>query len=222
MIATLVLLAVVAYIVARAVARHRRRTALVARAAAREWTHLDQDDSLVGTHAGWPFDQGRNRRARDVVRGRYEGREFVAFDHSYETDRHDGDRTADRHEHAVVVLLHPRALPAVLAASVSTRRQRLPGFVGRDLEVGDPAFDPAFQISADDPAAARAVLGPAVRAAMLRRTDLTWRFEPHAVLTIRPGRHEAEEIEAVLDVMRSVSAALEVPVETSPREEEQA
>lgn len=187
----------------------KRRAALVATATEREWTYTDADPSLVGVFPGPPFDQGRNPRVTNVVRGRYDGRDLLAFDHTYETTTHtsEGQTTSD-HEHSIVGLSIGEVFPSMTISPEGALRRLFNSFFGSDVEIGDPAFDDAFRVSAADPVYARDVLVPEVRAALLRHPDLTWRIERDMVLTIRVGHHDAAEIEPVLQALQAVIAAI--------------
>lgn len=191
------------------VADQRRKRAIVAHATAREWTHVEEDPSLVGRFPGPPFDQGEDRRVTTVVRGRYDGREMLAFDHTYETVSGFGaDRERHTHEHSVVALALGAVFPSLTVAPEGVLSRLFGGFLGDDLEIGDPTFDGAFRVRATDPGYAADVLGPEVRAALLRHPDLTWRIEGDQLLTIRSGHHLATEIEPTLLALQDVVHAV--------------
>ncbi|WP_244928347.1 hypothetical protein [Nocardioides sp. W7] len=191
------------------VAEQRRRAAIVAHATDREWTYLDEDPSLVHRYPGPPFDQGHDPEVTNVVRGRYDGRELLAFDHTYETSTGSGsDRTTSRHEHSVVAVPLGATFPSLSVAPEGFLSRIFSGFFGADLVTGDPVFDDAFRVGAGDPSYAATVLTPEVRAALLRRPDLTWRIEGESLLAIRTGHHGAEEIEPTLQALQAVILAI--------------
>lgn len=209
MISALVIIGIVGFVVTGVVSRRRRRQAIAATAAAREWTYQEVDRSLVDLYPGPPFDQGARRRVTNVVRGRYDGRDLLAFDHSYTTFDHSGSNTtSEQHEHSVVALSLGATFPPLSVSSEGSLSRLFTGFFGTDLELGDTAFDDAFRVSTDDPSYAREVLVPEVRTALLRHPELTWRFEQDALLTIRAGHHGADQIEPVVQALSEAVAAI--------------
>ena len=195
--------------VGRHVANQRRRAAIAARASAREWAHLAEDPSLVGHFPGPPFDQGHDREVTSVVRGRYDGRDLLAFDHTYETvSGTASDQTSTTHRHSVVALSLGTDFPSLSVAPAGLLSRMFTSFHAADLEVGDPDFDEAFRVSAAHEEFARDVLVPEVRAALVGRPGLSWRIEGDQVLAIREGHHLADEIEPTAQAIQSIIAAI--------------
>jgi hypothetical protein len=204
-----VFVVVLAFAIGGYVLDQRRRSAIAAHAAEREWTHLEEDSSLVGHFPGPPFDQGDDRRVTTVVRGRYDGRDLLAFDHTYETTSGFGsDRRTTWHKHSIVSLSLGAEFPSLSVAPEGLLSRMFNGFFGSDLTVGDAVFDDAFRISATDPAYAADVLQPEVRAVLLQHRDLTWRIEGDTLLAVRDGHHVAEEIEPTLLAVQAVIQAI--------------
>jgi hypothetical protein len=188
----------------------KRRAAMVETAARREWAYTDEDPSLVGILPGKPFHQGDNRRVTQVVRGRYDDRDLLAFEHSYETtsnSTNNGTVTTTT-EHSVVALSIGTALPALTIAPDGALSRLHDKLTGAELEIGEEVFDRAFQIEVADPAYARDLLVPEVRTALLRFPDRTWRIEGDWIWVIRSGHADADEIEPVLHAQQSVLATI--------------
>lgn len=105
-------------------------------------------------------------RADAMVAGAFRDRQVCCLDYSYETTSTDSEgrmTTSTTQCHLVAVNL-PSALPP-LTLSGESRLVRL--FAGRDLEVGNPAFDEQFRINCLDARYASAVLHPQMMELML-------------------------------------------------------
>lgn len=153
----------VAVLVGGFLLERKRRERMMQFALARGWTYVGEDPSLVDRWPGDPFGQGDHRRARNVLSGRESGREFTAFDYSYQTHATDskGRRTTTTHRYGVCAV----PLPAPLGP-VEVRPEdlfsRATGAIGlrSDIDLESEDFNRRFQVSAGDPKLASDLLPP--------------------------------------------------------------
>jgi hypothetical protein len=182
-----------------------RRAALAGYATHREWEYRERDDSLVHRFSGAPFDRGYGRHATNVFLGRHDGRHFVAFDYSYTTSSGSGDnRSTKQHHYSVVALSLGLITPGLSVGPTGTFGKLVNAVTGRDVQIGNPAFDQVFTVTSPSPEFAVDVLGPEVLQVVMHHPDLAWRLEGESMLVIRPGEHAPQEIEAKLHFMDAV------------------
>jgi len=189
------LLAALAGAVAVAVAAYgwyrnqKRIDALAQFCLAKGWQWSSEDTGLTMRWTGPPFDEGFDRRARDVVAGRVGDRPFVAFDYSYvtETSNGKGGRSRETHHYAICAASMPAFLPPlqVTPESALTRMGRLVGLDDIDLESED--FNRRFRVSARDPKFASDVLPPRTMEMLLSRPSLHFRIAGSDVLCWETG-----------------------------------
>jgi hypothetical protein len=178
-----------------------RRAGLAAFAHAREWEYRATDPSLADRFRGAPFGRGRSHTAENVLIGRYDGRPFTAFDYQFTTGSGDD---ATRHAYAVVALHLGVPAPDLAVGPTTTLRRWVDALTGRDIEIGDPAFDAAFTIHSPAPDFAADLLLSDVREVMRQNPSLAWRITGDSLLMIRPGAHAPAEIDARLAVMSAL------------------
>ena len=183
-----------------------RRAALAGYATRREWEYRQSDPSLVSRFGGPPFGNGYSRSATNVFLGRHDGRPFVAFDYDYVTSsgsgRITGSRTGNRrtqhHHYSVVALSLGLPTPGLAVGPTSTFGSLINAVTGRDVQVGNPAFDQFFTVTSPSPEFALDVLHPDVVGVVMHHPELAWRLEGDSMLVIRAGQHSPQEIEAKL------------------------
>jgi len=195
--AALVALVVVA-IVNSAKRAAERRQGLAGLAHAREWEYRPSDPALVDRFTGAPFGRGRARQATNVLIGRFDGRPFTAFDYHYTTGT---GEDSSRHSHSVLALNLGVPAPDLAVGPTSTVRRWVDSLTGRDIEIGDPAFDAAYTIHSPAPEFTADVLLSDVREVMRHHPALSWRITGDSLLVIRSGEHTPAEIDAKLHVM---------------------
>lgn len=182
-----------------------RRAGLAAYAQAREWEYRPQDPALVDRFAGAPFGRGHSRQAVDVILGRYDGRAFTAFDHRYVTGS--GDERSSHHASVIALNLglgRGVTAPDLAVGPTGTLRRWVDSLTGRDIAIGDPAFDDFFTVHSPSPEFARDVLLSDVRDVMRHHPNLAWRITGDSLLVIRPGGHAPGDIDAALPVMTAL------------------
>lgn len=191
-----VLIAVV--IVAAARGARKRQETLAAFAQAREWDYRPDDPALVGRFRGAPFERGIRRRATNVLIGRYESRPFTAFDYQYVTG---GGEDSTTHHHAVIALNLGVMAPDLAVGPTTTLRRWVDALTGRDIEIGDPAFDAAFTVHSPSPEFARDLLLSDVRDVLRHHPGLSWRITGDSLLVIRSGGFSPADVDGLLGAM---------------------
>lgn len=197
------LLTLVVVLSARAAARRRaqRQATLGGWAARREWDYRPSDPSLVDRFDGAPFGRGSGRSATHVVLGRHDGRPFVAFDYRFTTS---GGETSTQHLVSVLAMNLGATAPALSVAPTTTFGKLVNAITGRDIPLGDPAFDEAFTVTSPAPDFARDFLAPAVREVLWHHRDLVWRITGDSMIVLRTGEHSPAELEAKLHFLDAV------------------
>lgn len=182
-----------------------RKAGMSGYAAHREWEYRPEDPGLVTRFDGPPFDRGYSRTAANVLRGKHDGRPFVAFDYAFTTSSSSGrNRSTQRHEYSVVALSLGLTTPGLAVGPTGTFGRLINAVTGRDVEIGDPAFDQTFTVTSPSPEFARDILTPDVVVVAMHHPVLAWRLEGDSMLVIRSGQHTAQEIEAKLHFMDAV------------------
>jgi hypothetical protein len=216
-VATLIALALFAVLTVTALLVMRRRAAkalrqfeerqasLASAAAQREWTFVPSDPALVTRFPGAPFGQGDGRSATNVLLGRHDRRHFVAYDYDYTTPSNNKSITSTTH-HPYSVLAVDLGLrtPGLAVGPTDVFGKLINAVTGRDVPIGDPAFDRAFTVTSPSRLFALDVLNPDVVEVLMHHRDLAWRLEGESMLIIRSGQHSIEEIEAKLHFMDAV------------------
>ena len=175
-----------------------RRQGLAGMAYQREWEYRPDDPALVDRFDGAPFGRGRARRATNVLIGRHDGRPFTAFDYHHTTGSGD---SASHHVHSVLALnLGVQAPPLAVGPTTMVGRW-MDSLTGRDIEIGDPAFDAFFTVHSPAPEFAVDVLLSDVRVVMQQHPNIAWRIAGDSLLVIRAGEHSPAEIDAKLHMM---------------------
>jgi hypothetical protein len=175
-----------------------RRAGLAAYAEAREWEYRPQDAALVGRFRGAPFGRGHSQQAVNVLLGRYDGRAFTAFDYHYATGSGEDRRS---HTCSVIALNLGVHAPDLAVGPTSTLRRWVDSLTGRDVAIGDRAFDEFFTVHSPSPDFARDVLLSDVREVMRRHPTFAWRITGDSLLVIRSGGHGPSDVDATLTIM---------------------
>ncbi|WP_408895421.1 hypothetical protein ACJ5H2_10995 [Nocardioides sp. R1-1] len=194
--------AVLALLVAAVVASSRRaaerRQSLAALAHAREWEYRPSDPALVDRFRGAPFGSGRSRRAVNVLLGHHDGRPFTAFDYHHTTGSGD---SSSSHVHSVLALNLGVHAPDLAVGPTTMLRRWVDSLTGRDIVIGDPAFDAAFTVHSPAPEFAVDLLLSDVREVLRHHPGVAWRITGDSLLVIRSGQHSPAEIDAKLHLM---------------------
>jgi Protein of unknown function (DUF3137) len=196
---------VVALLVGAFLLDRKRRERIMTFCLARGWQYVAEDPSLADRWQGEPFGLGDRRRARNVMRGNESGRDFVAFDYSYETHSTDskGNRTTSTHPFAVTAVTIPAYLPR-LEVSPAGAFGRLTDAVGltNDIELESEDFNRAFKVHAEDRKFATDVLSPRTMQYLLTAPRAAWRIQGSTMLRWTSGRTDPANVivdAAVLD-----------------------
>jgi hypothetical protein len=193
------------------VANVRRKRALTAMAAVRQWELAKNDRQLPGTFGGQPFAAGHGRIARIVLRGRHNGRAILVIDYEYKTPGSDGD---DTHRHwAACVDDLPAPLPA-LEVVPRTRLRRLTAGSGSgvlrgapEFLTGDPGFDQRYVVTTASHQLAADVLDAKVLRLIASWPDFAWRIEGNRLLTWGKGTVKPEWVQTSLNMLVALAEA---------------
>ena len=202
----LIALVVVAVAAGAAYYNYKRGQALMAFAASKGWSYVDEAAELVGRWEGEPFGRGDHRRTDNAIRGSYQGIDLAAFEYSYETHTTDskGNRSTSTHRYSVVALLARTALPG-LSISPEGGVSRLFGrLFNTDIQLESEEFNRAFTVSSDDRKFASAVLHPRTMEALLAYRDVDWDIRGGDFVSVDSGNLDPTLIEYRCDAMLTV------------------
>jgi Protein of unknown function (DUF3137) len=199
---------VVALLVGAYLLDRKRRQRMMTFCLARGWQYVDEDPSLSGQWSGDPFGHGDRRRSRNVIRGNECGRDFVAFDYSYETHSTDskGNRTTTTHHFAVTTVTLPAYLPKleVCPAGVFGKLADAVGLTN-DIDLESEDFNRSFTVHADDRKFASDVLSPRTMQYLLTAPKAAWRIQGNAMLRWASGRLDPADIVVAVAVLDQVA-----------------
>jgi len=185
----------------------KRRDRILAYALGRGWLYVGENQALVDSWPGEPFGHGDNRRARSVLSGQEAGREFVAFDYSYDTHTQTSKgRRTTTYRFAVCVVPLPTALGvvSVLPENVLTRAAGAVG-VGADIDLESEDFNRRYRVRARNAKLASDILPPRTMEYLVRLPDeavTAFRLQLTHLIAWRTGRLEPADVVrtcAVLD-----------------------
>jgi hypothetical protein len=185
------------------VANVRRKRALVAMAAVKQWELVKNDRRLPDTFGGRPFAAGHGRVARIVLRGRHNGRSILVIDYEYKTPGSDGD---DTHRHwAACVDDLPAALPALeVVPRTGLRRLASGSSILRgapEFRTGDPGFDQRYVVTTASHQLAADLLDAKVLRLIASWPDFAWRIEGNRLLTWGKGTVKPVWVETSLNML---------------------
>jgi hypothetical protein len=193
-LAVVVTVAVVAYRLDQ-----NRRERVLAYALGRGWRYDGENPALVDSWPGEPFGEGDNRRARSVLSGQESGREFVAFDYSYDTHTNSSKgRRTTTHRFAVCVVPLPTALGVVelRPENVLTRAAGAVGMAS-DLDLESEDFNRRYRVRARNAKLASDVLPPRTMEYLVALPDeavTAFRLQAGHVIAWRDGRLEPADV----------------------------
>jgi hypothetical protein len=193
------------------VADQRRRERLFAAATVRGWTYTAERFDLVDRWTGQPFGTGDNRRAREVLSGRWGHQDFLSFTYTYETSStdKDGKRSTTTHRFGVLAWALPAWLPTleVRPENFMHRAWGAVGF-GGDIELESEDFNRAFLVKAADAKYASDVLPPRAMERLLAGPRAAWRIEGNSILSWDDSPFEPDEVERRLIALQGVVSAI--------------
>lgn len=191
-----------------ALREHQRIAALRADCARRGWTFLREDRDLVDRWSVAPFGRGESRRARNVVSGSVDGRDFVAFEYSYtETGGAGNGRQSTTYTFVVTVLPLPVPLPTLVVAPQGWQG-RLAGALGLgdEVDLESEEFNRVFAVHAEDRKFASDVLHPRHLEQLLQDPDDGWAIEGSTLLTAVDGRLDLDAVAPTVERLDRVVA----------------
>ena len=199
--------------VAGVAASVRRRKAISALAAVRQWDLQKWDNALPNSFAGRPFRRGRSRVARNVMRGRFHDRSVLVFDYEY---RIPGSGDSDTTAHLWVACIDdlPAVLPPLEVVPVPADAnydspEELGVLAGAPhFWRGDSAFDSRYRVRSLNQQLASDLLSPEVVRLIMSWPDFPWRIEGTRLLTWGPGRVQAHWIDTYLNMLARLAEAV--------------
>lgn len=192
----------------------RRRDAVRAWAEQNGWSWSASDRSLVSRWSGRPFGTGGVRRATEVVTGPASPgsvRTAVSFRYSFQTPD-PGDGGGPRvHEHHVVAVLLPSALPPLELVPEGLGTRVAKAFGGQDIVFESDDFNRRWRVTSPDLRFAHDVVHQRTMSRLLEHdvADLRLRFAGDAILTWTSGRPR-------LDTVRWTAARLDEMIDLVP------
>ena len=154
--------------------------------------------------------KGTNITIRDHIVGEFRGRPISCFEHNTRDMNADGPDSVLYS--AVFAVTMPTPVPRTVikkpraADKLNARADALFGG-GKVMELGDPAFDEAFRLIANDEKFARNALTGLMAQFLTsdpRAKDQPLRFQENHLLTWHRGRLRAEDIEQKLNYLCAV------------------
>ncbi len=174
---------------------------------AKGWTMGAAAPTLVDLGRQSPFRDGRERRASNAIKAKYEQSEFVSFEYEYVTEYKDQDGKVQRTDHKYNVIGFK------IAGEIDGIRIMPEGlWDGKyDLDVESDDFNKKWRVLAKDKRMAHALLSPTVIELLVSRDTekMPIIFEPGYIWTYRAGETELAKLEARLAVLAGV--AREIP-----------
>ncbi|GAA1947998.1 hypothetical protein [Amycolatopsis minnesotensis] len=179
--------------------KRRGRDARSEAAARLGWQYDSSDPALADRYSGEPFDQVANGRAvHHVFRGEHRDREATVFQLDFAAA---GTGTGGAAYRVTTVGL-PSPKPGVAVSRRGSSRVR--GFGLGVREIGDPDFDAAFEVTAEDAAFARDLLMADVRAWLRedpRAGDTPFRIQGTEIITWRHGPVDPGDLHTDVDFL---------------------
>lgn len=198
----------------------RRRNAWSRWARANGFVYSSSDNRAVASEFQFlrRLDQGNDRIAKDVVRGRLAHSDVIGF--NYTSKRQisaTGEKgTADYKEHyrdknlGVVALRLDRACPELTIRSERVWNKLASAVLGSDLDVGSTRFRKQFVLNGSDAGFARAFCNPQMERLLMSTTDLGMEVEVDGywlALTTR-GKLSIDELDELWRVLQEMAAFL--------------
>lgn len=170
----------------------QRREALAGWAAARGMTFQpDKDRRFEMQHPEFQaLQRGSDRYAFNITRGRFDGRDLIAFDYHYETTSRDKDGKTQTHNHYFSAVILEAELPLKeLYIRPEGLFDGVKSFFGyNDLDFESAEFSRRYHVTAPDRQWAYDVLHARVIEYLLRQPPHAIVFGHRRVLVMRPGR----------------------------------
>ncbi|NEE02155.1 hypothetical protein [Phytoactinopolyspora halotolerans] len=203
-----VLAVVLVIVMFTAVSAKRRRQALQELAHLHGWQWVHRKDSLPSTFPPGPPFRGHPRRAkaRNVITGRHQDREFVAFEYYYVTTTSTGQHASSTtHYYAVWRIALPASLPPIsLGAEGVLGGKFAQAFGFRRMNTGNDEFDRRFKVKCDDQDFGARLLHPAMVNLLMDTGTWAWRIDGNVMLSYSKGHLDADDVLPRLELMNRV------------------
>jgi hypothetical protein len=178
------------------------RASLVSKlAAAKGWSFYATEPGLVGKWPGEPFGRGEDQAARNVLRGSWGDRKFIAFDYSYQPFSVRSGRPPRRF--GVIAMQLPVALPWLEVEHENLLVNPLEA--GDDIRFESERFNRTFRITSTDEKYARAVIHPRLMELLLDRGEIGWRITGEHLLGWYAGSHTPTALERRLTLLTQIA-----------------
>lgn len=160
----------------------------------------DSSEDLVGLLSGFPLmRQGFGRRAFNVMRGRFGGREVRIFDYVYKTREHNGKQSSTRTHHFSTALAWlPVRSPRVRIVPEGWGHKLWDALGGDDIDFESDEFSRRFWVKADERRAAYDLLHPRAMEHLMTPGWDQWEVLGDVVLQWEVGRLDPAEVRGVL------------------------
>jgi hypothetical protein len=211
----LIFVAIAAVVIAVAIWSHKiaekRRLAIAAWAASRGLAFTrNRDHAFGGRYAFGGLNEGDNRYAHNISRGRIDGQEVCAFDYHYQTYSRNskGHRTTHHHHFSAVIVETPLPLKplSIREENFFDKVGEFVGFDDIDFELAE--FSRAFHVKSEDRRWAFDVLHQESMEFLLSSPRFMLEFRDRHVMTRRRSVFKPEEFEQAFQVSTGLLAKL--------------
>ncbi|MBE7701659.1 hypothetical protein H9623_15305 [Oerskovia sp. Sa1BUA8] len=187
---------------------HKARIAELERwAAANGWTHHGPDPALARRWRGEPFDEGRSRRATEVLTGPHGDRSALSFTYSWTTG---SGKESTTHTAHVVALLLDASFPTLQLTPEGLGAKLAKAFGGQDIQLESEDFNRAWRVESSDLRFAHDVLHPRTMHRLLEAdfSRRSLRIEGDAILAWTGGRTVPDNVPPMLSRLAAVVDAV--------------
>jgi hypothetical protein len=188
-------------------ARRRRQRALELQqfATSNGWTYVAEDDSQCSRWQRSPFNEGFDRRAKNVLFGRYRNHEMLAFDYTFKTRTQDSNGSSTQtHYYRVCAIALPTYLPMLEVGpeNVLTRMAHVVGL--EDIQFESEDFNRRYRVHGADQKFAYDVLSPRTIQSLLNLPELRWRIDGTSILSWATGSNNPADLMARLCTLATI------------------
>ncbi|MCW2857299.1 MAG: hypothetical protein JWR52_2914 [Marmoricola sp.] len=196
------------FLVIGAVMRYRNRlfqrsreTAMAAFARSRGWSYIEDDITAYYGYQGPPFEQGREVRATNVLRGEHNRWKFTTFDYRFTV--HQG-RSEVTHVCSVLAVQTGAWLTRLWVTPETFGSMILDHITGHDIDTESEEFNKTFKVRCDDRKLAIDVLNPRMMQYLLQLPHLGWSLQSGALVIATAGLNDGQRIDYNLTVAEQI------------------
>lgn len=167
--------------------------------------------SLADDYSFLPFlAHGQNRYVFNVLSGRYQESEVMAFDFHYETDEkaENNDLTNSHHYLTTAMLLMPAYFPKLRIVPESWGSKIEESLAGGDVQFESAEFNRAFRVCSSDKRLAYDICNPQVIDYLLENRDLNLQVQNCTLATASDTQWSVQQVEANLKRLSEIRARL--------------